>query len=100
MKLEVGSFVLKKKKQQQQQRNLDEKRKQKRKGKTRENELFRLFSACGNASYHVLVRSSTYRMEHNKTSTIALNFEMNVASRTQAQLSNRQRTETDLSAPH
>lgn len=35
-----------------------------------------------------------------KTSTIALNFEMNVASRTQPQLSNRQRTETNLSVPH
>ena len=39
-------------------------------------------------------------MEHNKTSTIALNFQMNVASRTQAQLSNSQRTDTDLSVPH
>ena len=54
-------------------------------------DLGHLFSkcACVNSIYFVPVCTSTYNMEHNMASVIALNLEMGVSARTHVRLSRK-----------
>ena len=61
---------------------------------------FAKFSKCINAIYFVSEPTSTYRMEHNRTQTMAMDLETSDSLTVHALLPNMNRTETYLNVPY